>query len=92
MSTNDKSKLITENVVQTTLHFQKRVDKLMTKMIEENYLEENTEAEEAAPLNDEDLEEEEASCASYFYRIEFQVRLSKCHKVYHSIIKTKSLL
>jgi hypothetical protein len=92
MSTNDKSKLITENVVQTTLHFQKRVDKLMTKMIEENYLEENTVAEEAAPLNDEDLEEEEASCASYFYRIEFQVRLSKCHKVYHSIIKTKSLL
>ena len=91
MSTNDKSKLITENVVQTTLHFQKRVDKLMTKMIEENYLEENTEAEEAVPFNDEDLEEEEASCASYFYRIEFQARLSKCHKVYHSIIKTKSL-
>ena len=91
MSTNEKSKLITENVVQTTLHFQKRVDKLMTKMIEENYLEENTEAEEAGPLNEEDVEEEEASCASYFYRIEFQARLSKCHKVYQSIIKNKSL-
>jgi hypothetical protein len=73
MSASEKSKLITDNVVQTTLHFQKRVDKIMTKLIGPEYLEEHQPAEEAMPVETED-EDEEASSASYFYRIEFQAR------------------
>ena len=73
MSASEKSKLITDNVVQTTLHFQKRVDKIMTKLIGPDYLEEHQPAEEAMPVETED-EDEEASSASYFYRIEFQAR------------------
>ena len=58
LSDREKNRLISENVVQSTLHFQKRIDKIFTLMkhdffkgISETY-----------------------QVSSYFYRIEFQQR------------------
>ena len=53
-----RNKLIQENVVQTTLHFNKRMDKIIS------YL-------NSAPLLEYDGVQ--YSVSSYFYRIEFQV-------------------
>ena len=41
MSASEKSKLITENVVQTTVHFQKRIEKILTKLVQPGYLEDS---------------------------------------------------
>ena len=74
MSAGEKNKLITENVVQTTLHFQKRVDKLMQKIIEPGYLDENTSTDEVMSEDIKEDRDQEKSCPCYFYRIEFQAR------------------
>ena len=39
MSASEKNRLITENVVQSTLHFQKRIEKMLPKIIEPGFLE-----------------------------------------------------
>ena len=51
-----KNKLITDNVVQSTLHFQKRIDKLFSLMKHDFF----------------EGESETYHVSSYFYRIEFQ--------------------
>ena len=50
--------MISENVVQSTLHFQKRIEKELKLMQYPNFLAENS----------------QYSVSSYFYRIEFQMR------------------
>ena len=54
----EKNKLISENVVQSTLHFQKRIDKIFTLMKHDFF--------KGIP--------ETYQVSSYFYRIEFQQR------------------
>ena len=69
LSASEKSKLITENVVQTTLHFNKRIEKIMRLIIIPGYLEKGYDL-------DSNLEEEtsngpdgeEKTSPSYFYR------------------------
>jgi len=61
LSAKDRNKLLTDNVVQTTLHFQKRIEKIMRKLMVSGYLESG--CEENGKVN-----------GSYFYRIEFQAR------------------
>ena len=53
-----KNKLIQENVLQTTIHFSKRMDKLITFLNNKPFLVHN---------------DVKYKVASYFYRIEFQV-------------------
>ena len=53
-----KNKIISENVVQSTLHFQKRIDKLFSIMQDDFF----------------DGKEDTYHVSSYFYRIEFQQR------------------
>ena len=74
MSAGEKNKLITENVVQTTLHFQKRVDKLMKKIIEPGYLDKNISNDEVMSEDIKENRDLEKGCPCYFYRIEFQAR------------------
>ena len=70
MSSSERNKLITENVVQTTIHFQKRIEKIVRKLMEKGYLEDGEELNaQSEPNLDPD-----SSNASYFYRIEFQAR------------------
>ena len=58
LTKSEKNKLISENVVQSTLHFQKRVDKMFSLMQKDFF--------EGAS--------ETYHVSSYFYRIEFQQR------------------
>ena len=58
LSQNEKNKMISENVVQSTLHFQKRIDKLFYLMQNDFF----------------DGSNEAYHVSSYFYRIEFQQR------------------
>ena len=53
-----RNKLISENVVQSTLHFQKRIEKELKLMTYENFFDDN------CPY----------SVSSYYYRVEFQQR------------------
>ena len=56
LPTSEKNKLISDNVVQSTLHFQKRMDKLFHLMQDDFF----------------DGPQEAYHVSSYFYRIEFQ--------------------
>ena len=58
LSDREKNKLITDNVVQSTLHFQKRIDKMFSLMQHDFFK----------------GEKETYHVTSYFYRIEFQQR------------------
>ena len=58
MSQSEKNKIISDNVVQSTLHFQKRVEKLFYLMQNDFF----------------DGSKEAYHVSSYFYRIEFQQR------------------
>ena len=58
LSTKDKNRLISDNVVQTTLHFQKRIDKLFTLMKNDFFKGRNNTYH--------------VTC--YYYRVEFQQR------------------
>ena len=58
LSQSAKNKIISENVVQSTLHFQKRVDKLFSIMQDDFF----------------DAGDDSYHVSSYFYRIEFQQR------------------
>ena len=58
LSDREKNKLISENVVQSTIHFQKRIEKMFSLM-RNNLFEEETEAYHVS---------------SYFFRVEFQQR------------------
>ena len=60
LSPAEKNKLISENYVQSTLHFQKRIEKLFTLMKYDNFF--GYSGDETYHLD------------SYFYRIEFQQR------------------
>ena len=60
LSTSQKNKLISENYVQTTLHFQKRIEKLFTLMQYDDFFGNSG--------------DETYHMSSYFYRIEFQQR------------------
>ena len=55
---SEKNKLIAENVVQTTLHFNKRIEKLF-RIMQSDFFDGSSEAYHVS---------------SYFYRIEFQQR------------------
>ena len=94
MTTAEKNRLITDNVVQTTCHFQKRIEKVIRKFMVPGFFEENeststvgdreNEGEEAEEMDyqDEDREdgqEESDDAPSYFYRIEFQARGAEPH-------------
>ena len=88
MTTAEKNRLITDNVVQTTCHFQKRIEKVIRKFMKPGFFEESTsivgdaknegyEAAEEMDYQEEDKEngqEESDDAPSYFYRIEFQAR------------------
>lgn len=79
MSASEKSKLITDNVVQTTLHFQKRIEKIVTRLIKPDFLDsEDSLTEDIDEQEDTDTEEshtkDDEESPSYFYRIEFQAR------------------
>ena len=58
LSEREKNRLISDNVVQSTLHFQKRVDKLFPLMQRDFF----------------EGDQEVYHVSSYFYRIEFQQR------------------
>ena len=58
LSSKEKNKLISENVVQSTLHFQKRIDKMFSLMKNDFFGDEND------PYH----------ISSYFFRVEFQAR------------------
>ena len=58
LTTQQRNKLISENVVQSTLHFQKRIEKELKLMTYKNFL------DESSPYH----------VSSYFYRVEFQMR------------------
>ena len=60
MTANQKNKLITENYVQSTLHFQKRIEKIFSLMKYDNFF--------------NDSEDKKYFVSSYFYRVEFQQR------------------
>ena len=71
MSETDKSRLITENVTLTTLHFEKRIQKLIHEFMKPGWFQDDSE-----PVKQEDTEGdnlEDDAKPSYFYRIEFQV-------------------
>jgi hypothetical protein len=58
LTTPERNKLISENVVQSTLHFQRRIEKELKLMTYENFFDDN------CPY----------SVSSYYYRVEFQQR------------------
>ena len=58
-----KHKLVTDNVVQSTLHFSKRTEKLMSLL------------RKKSPFNHKGIE---YNVDSFFYRVEFQVCISIC--------------
>ena len=58
MSPAEKNRIIAENVVQSTLHFQKRIEKIFS-LVQGNFF---------------DVDKEFYCVSSYFYRIEFQQR------------------
>jgi hypothetical protein len=58
LTISQRNKLISENVIQSTLHFQKRIEKELRLMTYENFFDDN------CPY----------SVSSYFYRVEFQQR------------------
>ena len=76
MSASERNKLITENVVQSTLHFQKRIEKILPKIIEPGFLEDNKISEDDTEheCQTEVEQDEDKRNPSYFYRIEFQAR------------------
>ena len=88
MSPSERSKLITDNVVQTTIQFQKRIEKIVTKLIQPEFLESgaNPDTSSQEHCNDESSNTEtpkmqvdgeddsNSNNPSYFYRIEFQAR------------------
>ena len=89
MTTAEKNRLITDNVVQTTCHFQKRIEKVIRRFMKPGFFEESeststagdreNDGEEAEEVDDqdedrEDGQEENDDAPSYFYRIEFQAR------------------
>ena len=57
-TTQQRNKIISENVVQSTLHFQKRIEKELKLMSYPNFLDESC----------------SYKVSSYFYRVEFQMR------------------
>ena len=84
-----KRKLITDNVVQTTVHFQKRIEKVIKKFMKPGFFEQRNSVSNAGEqeLEEEEIEdvqcdeedredgkEESEDAPSYFYRIEFQAR------------------
>ena len=93
MTTAEKHKLITDNVVQTTCHFQKRIEKLIKEFMTPGFFEESDttstigdgqnegEENEEMKYQDEDREDDmevDDDAPSYFYRIEFQARGTRC--------------
>jgi hypothetical protein len=81
MSPAEKNRLITDNVVQTTVHFQKRIEKIITKLMQPGFLEKSTNPNTSnlppnpIPSNTpKGQKEDDDSNPSYFYRIEFQAR------------------
>ena len=60
LSSDQKNKLIKENYVQSTLHFQKRIEKMFALMKYNNFFGDNS--------------NQKYHVSSYFYRIEFQAR------------------
>ena len=71
MSDAAKSRLITESVTQTTLHFEKRVVKLVREFLKPGWF--HDESGSVKQNDDTDLEDD--ALPSYFYRIEFQVTI-----------------
>ena len=68
LSASEKSKLITENVVQTTLHFNKRIEKIMRLIIIPGYLEKGYDVDNLEQDTSTSNDEEEKTSPSYFYR------------------------
>ena len=59
-----KNTLVSGNVVQSTVHFQKRTQKLIALMCTRGFYE----------INEEDVETSDFAAKHYFYRVEFQQR------------------
>ena len=58
LNTQQRNRIVSENVVQSTVHFQKRIEKILKLLTYQNFLSDN------CPY----------SVSSYFYRVEFQMR------------------
>ena len=89
LTTAEKRKLITDNVCQTTVHFQKRIERVIREFMKPGFFEQSSSTSidsgrengggETGEMEyqDEDREEDEEEsedAPSYFYRIEFQAR------------------
>ena len=71
LSPSEMNKIISENVLQTTIYFQKHFDKIMLRLQDHGFLQ--TSAQSNAQKND--LKKVEViPKANYFYRVEFQAR------------------
>ena len=72
MSEGEKSRLITESVTLTTLHFEKRINKLIRSFMKPGWFQDPQDPLiKEEDTEDDDLEDD--TKPSYFYRIEFQV-------------------
>ena len=74
MSDAEKSRLITESVTQTTLHFEKRVVKLVREFLKPGWFQDDCEDDFEEINTGDDQDDQEDIKPSYFYRIEFQVK------------------
>ena len=74
MSDAEKSRLITESVTQTTLHFEKRVVKLVREFLKPGWFQDDCEDDFEEINTEDDQGDQEDIKPSYFYRIEFQVK------------------
>ena len=74
MSDAKKSRLITESVTQTTLHFEKRVVKLVREFLKPGWFQDDREDGFEEINTEDDQDDQEDIKPSYFYRIEFQVK------------------
>ncbi len=70
LTTSEKNTLISQNVVQTTIHFHKRLEKIMPQLQKRGFL-------QTTALPNNNLSKnyvKNVQKANYFYRIEFQAR------------------
>jgi hypothetical protein len=71
MSSKDKRAYINQNVVQATLHFDKRVKTMVNMIMSPEFLETG---KKSSKNKDSESDDEYEINPSYFYRIEFQAR------------------
>ena len=68
MSSAEKTRLITDNVVQTTLHFQKKIEKILRLIMIPGYLEKGSDSSNNDSNCGDDIDDDNNMAPSYFYR------------------------